>query len=333
MKSFALIVSGVLVAALAAFSVFERQKVDDLQRQISQIQADKEAWEASSKVEADKLQKRIEDGRQIISQLEEQRKANTKEGARDVAAQDPAAAESGKAEKQDFGSMMKKMFTDPGMKKMMRSTQLMGVKMMYGDLAKELGLTTEQANQVMEILGDRQMALTTQGMKALGGGEEASGTAGEAIKDAAATTEEFNALLENIVGKEGMTQLTQYEKTMADRMQIQQYKQAFSSSGVPLEDGQSQQLLKVMNEERLKQPASPLDAGAKDVGAAMKAMQSEETFNRLMAAQEELNGRVSTRARTILSPDQMVQFQGIQQQQLDMQKMGMEMGRKMMKGN
>ena len=227
--------------------------------------------------------------------------------------------------------MMKKMFTDPEMKKAMRSQQAMGIQMMYGDLAKELGLAPDDARQVMELLADRQMAMSAEGMKMWGG--EASrwrNGGGEQKKDRG--------------GPEGIRRANRSDPrqgrhgedegirtTIGDRMQIQQFKNAFSASGTPLEEAQATGLLAIMKEERLKEPPSPFDASSKDPGAAMKAMQSDEMLDKLMASQEELGKRVLDRARTVLSPDQMTQFEQIQKQQLEMQKMGVKMGREMMK--
>ena len=50
---------------------------------------------------------------------------------------------------------------------MMRGQQGVGVRMMYGDLAKELGLTPDEANQVMELLIDRQMDASSKAMNAV----------------------------------------------------------------------------------------------------------------------------------------------------------------------
>ena len=46
-----------------------------------------------------------------------------------------------------------------------------------------------------------------------------------------------------------------------------------------------------------------------------------------------MNRRVLDRARSVLSPDQMAQFEQIQKQQMEMQKMGMKMGREMFKAS
>ena len=153
----------------------------------------------------------------------------------------------------------------------------------------------------------------------------------ETGKKIEAGQKEFDQQLEGILGKDGFAKLKDYERTIGDRMQLQQYKQAFSASGTALEDSQANGLLAIMKDERLKETPSPFEPGNKDPGAAMKAMQSDEVLDKLMASQEALGRRVLDRARTVLSPDQMTQFEQIQKQQLEMQKMGMKMGREMMK--
>ena len=334
MKDPRIIIASIIILALGAFVFAERQSIQELQRQIAQLKQEADARAASSQGEVEQLRQKVEGGKQVIAQLETRGKelAASNPGAQAAVEGNAGGDADGKKDGEGFGKIMQKMFTDPKMKGVMRSTQMMGVKMMYSDLAKELGLGPDQANQVMELLGDRQMALTTKGMKMFTGESGDAASTEEAGKDAAATNEEYDAQLENLIGKDGMAKLKDYERTVGDRMQIQQYKQAFSSSGTPLDEKQSQGLLGIMKEERIKQPPSPLDPGAKDVGAAVKAMQSDDTFNALMASQQELNDRVLSRSRNVLSPDQMVQFEQIQKQQMDMQKMGMEMGRQFMKG-
>ena len=332
MKDPRFLISLIAVLALGGFGVAEYRTNAELNRQISKLKSEAEAQATAANVEAAKLQRKIEDGKQVIAQMDEARRKPAEGiGSEETANVAPGEGDKDKAAKPDFGSMMKKMFTDPNMKKVMRSQQMMVVKRMYSDLAKELGLTADQANQVLELLGERQMALAAKSMKLFGGEEGGAASAEETGKEVAATTEEYNAQLENLLGKDGMTKLSNYEKTAGDRMQMQQYKQAFSANGVPLDERQSLGLLGIMKEERLRQPASPLDPGAKDVGAAIEAMKSDDTFNQLMASQEGLDNRVRTRARNVLSPDQMVQFETIQKQQLEMQKMGMEMGRQFLK--
>ena len=335
MKNPRFIIAAIIILALGAFVFAEWRSNQELERQITALKLDAEARAAeaaNAQDELAKLRQKVADGKEAIAQLESRGKEVASNDANAKAAPDGAPAADAGDGKNPFGKMVQKMFSDPNGKKMMRTAQMMGVKMMYSDLAKELNLGPDQANQVMELLGDRQMSLTSKGMKMFTGETGDAAPADDASKEPETTNEEYDAQLENILGKDGMAKLKEYERTAGDRMQIQQYQQAFTASGVPLDEKQSQGLLGIMKEERMKLPPSPLDPSAKDVGAAVKALQSEETFNALMTSQQDLNGRVLSRSRNVLSPDQMVQFEQIQKQQLDMQKMGMEMGRQIMKG-
>jgi hypothetical protein len=326
MKSNRLIASAVVILALGGLSVAQWLRIDELNRQIAQLKTAAAAQAADAEKALADLKKQVDDRKQSLVKMEEQLKA-VPDGESAEAAKGRDDAGNAKTSKPDFAGMIKKMFTDPNMKKGMRGMQMMGMKMMYSDLATELGLDADKANQVMEILGDRQMALTAKGMKMLGG-DQGGEPAAEAGKEAEAPTEDYDAHLESLLGKDGMEKLKDYEKTMGERMQIQQYKQAFASSGLPLDENESKGLLTIMKEERLKLPASPLDPNAKDVGEAVKAMQSDETFNKLLANQEEMDRRVLSRAgRVFSSPDKMVQFEKIQAQQRELQKAAAEMGR------
>ena len=336
MKEPRLIIALVVILALGAFVFAERQSIRKLQSEIAQLRADAAAQAASAQAEMEKLRQKVADGRQIIAQLDtpEKRAAASAEAAKPFA--DSGAAESADAgndagKTQDFGKMIKKMFTDPSMKKVMRGTQGVAVKMMYGSLGKELGLKTEDENQLMELLIDRQMARATKGIKMSDGQIDEVQANDEAAAAGEKSDKDLDAEIESIIGKDGVAKLGSYEKGMADRMQLAQYEQSFSSSGMALNEQQSKGLLGIMQEERSRQPPSPFDPAAKDVGASMKAMQSEDAMKKLMDSQVDLNRRVLSRAGPFLSPDQMVQFQQIQQQQLDMQKMQMDMAASMFK--
>ena len=241
-----------------------------------------------------------------------------------------AAAQAGKAKKDGAGFMkgIAKMFKDPEMRKMMRGQQQMGVRMMYGDLAKELGLTPDEANKVIELLTDRQMEASAKAMDAMDGSADPARTAASA-EEAQKVVADYDAQMKNLLGEERTKKLNDYERTMGDRMAIQQYSSSFTSAGVPLDDAQKQGLLNVMKEERLKQPPGPFDPGSKNVAAQMKAMQSGEGLDQALASQRDLNQRVLTRARTVLNPDQMTAFESAQKAQVDMQEMGIKMAKGM----
>lgn len=268
------------------------------------------------------------------SEAEQLRKRNAERAAEpvDENGKTPLLADaSAKPGEKDKGGFMKgiaKMFKDPEMRKMMRGQQSMGVRMMYGDLAKELGLTPAETDQVMELLTDRQMDASAKAMDGIDqAGDEAKLAANAA--DAQKSVSDYDAKLKNILGEERSRKLSDYERTIGDRMAMQQYSGAFSSAGAPLDETQKQGLFNVMKEERLKQLAGTLDPGNKDVAAQMKAMQSGEGLTEALNKQRELNQRVLTRSRDVLSPDQMTALEKAQKAQIDMQEMGMKMAQGM----
>ncbi|MHA3771689.1 hypothetical protein ACXR0O_09140 [Verrucomicrobiota bacterium sgz303538] len=235
-----------------------------------------------------------------------------------------------KKEGANFMQSMAKMFKDPEMKKAMRGQQAMGIRMMYGDLAKELGLTPDEASQVMEILTDRQTAMSEKGMEMMNGASGDEAKLAEAGKSINESREEYDSQLENILGKDKKAKLQEYERTLGDRMALNQVQQQFAAQGIALEDSQKQNLLKVMVEERLKTPTNPWDPAKPDVAGQINALKSDDFLNRMIDQQKQTNINVLNRAKAFLSPDQVNALQQSQEQYIQMQEFGMKMGRQML---
>ena len=236
-------------------------------------------------------------------------------------AQDPAtgSAEGKPAEKPNMLAGLAKLFTDPEMKKLMRTQQSAGTRMMYRDLAKELGLSDEETDKVMELLAARQAAASEL---ALSG---ASGAKADPAKSAEVA--DFDAKIKALLGPEKAAKLNEYERTAGDRMAVRQYERSFTQAGLPLDETQSAGLLQIMKDERMKAPASPLESGGRNPLAAMASMQDGAALEQALQTQRDLQQRVLARAHTVLSPDQMTAFESAQKQQLQMQEMGVKMGK------
>ena len=236
-------------------------------------------------------------------------------------AKDPATGtvEGKPAEKPNLLTGLAKFLTDPEMKKLMRTQQSAGTRLMYGDFAKELGLSEDQANKVMELLAARQAAANELAL---------NGVAGEKT-DPAKTAEvaAYDAKINALLGPEKAAKLNEYERTSGDRMAVRQYERSLTKAGLPLDETQSASLLQIMKEERMKAPANPLESGGKNPLAAMAAMQDGAALEQSLQTQRELQERVLARAHTVLSPDQMGAFESAQKQQLQMQEMGVKMGK------
>ncbi|MDB6173701.1 MAG: hypothetical protein JWL59_3012 [Chthoniobacteraceae bacterium] len=227
-----------------------------------------------------------------------------------------AGAKEGKPEEGGFMKKMAKMYDDPAMKKVMRTQQLMGIKMLYADLGKELGLSSEDASQLMELLADRQVDISAKSLAILGEGGDA--------KSVTASKEEHDQQIKGLIGEDRMKKLTEYEAGIGDRMQMQQVQQSLTSSGMPLDEKQRASLLSIMKEERLVTPPNPFTANAQNPTAQIKAMQSGEGVDQFVKSTEDFNQRVSRRARGVLNPDQINSFDATQKQQLEMIQMSMK---------
>ncbi len=125
--------------------------------------------------------------------------------------------------------------------------------------------------------------------------------------------------------------MNEYEKSIGERVVLDQIQRQLSAGGNPIEQTQTQSLLSIMREEREKTP-NAAGFGGTDPGAQAKLFQDDQAVESWLKSQEDFNRRVLDRARTVLTPDQMLAFAAAQKQQLDMQQMGIKMSQEMFKG-
>ena len=328
-----------ILAALicAAVLIAEEQRIGGLRQSLAQLQKDTTAAQEQMNRDAAELKKLRERSTALASESEQLREHLTeaKAAAPDAAAGATAAGAGAKKDDPQAGWMkgMAKMFRDPEMKKVMRTQQSMGIRMMYGDLGKELGLSTAETDKLLELIADRQMDASEKAMASIDGAEKDPAKLAQAGQDAQQVVADYEEKLKALLGPEKKAKLDEYDRTLGDRMALQQYSGSFASAGQPLDDTQRTGLLQIMKEERLKTPAGPLDPGNKDLAAAMKAMQSGDALEKSLASQRDLQQRVMARAHTVLTPDQMNAFAEAQKAQLQMQEMGVKMGRAMFGGD
>ncbi len=226
-----------------------------------------------------------------------------------------------------MADMMSKMMQDPAMKEMIRSQQKTMMKTMYGALFKELNLAADDQKKLTDLILDSQMG----GMDNLG---ELMGKDDAARQNAvSAMTDKNNKLKEDIkglLGEEKFAQYESYQKTMGDRMVLDQFQEHLGDS--PLRDDQSKQLLQLLADERGRVP--PVISEDPDkAGDAFAKMASEEALNQQLKWQEDLNQRVLGRAAQVLTTDQLKEFTEFQTTQLNMQRMGLKMAREMFGGS
>ncbi len=327
MKSVVTYFSLAVAALLAISAQYQRSVVNERDATISDLFAQLAALRASAD------ESRSE--RQIAKLYAEVAEENTKRLAaeRDAALakikESPAAgaAPAAAVEKSatDAGGMAKglaDMFKGDEGKKMLKMQSEMGARMMYGDFTKKLDPAT--ADAVMALLAERQGMMASAGIEAMNAADPKAAQAKIAEQKA-----EFDKKLTGMIGKDKMTELESYERTVGDRMMFGQVESQFSAAGTPLTPDQREGVLALMAQERMKTPRSALEQGNSDPTEGMRALQDEKVVSDWLKSEEELHNRVLTQASGILSPDQIVTYTKSLQQMRDMQKFGMEMGKKM----
>jgi hypothetical protein len=333
--------------ALAGLVAYQWQRTGELQKEVARRQVEAVTARekvAASEMETRKLAERAESFKAAADQLQERNKALIAQlptravaappNAPQADAKVPAAGEETAADGEGGGDFMKgiaKMYSDPKMKEMLRSQQAMGVNLIYGGLAKDLALNKDEAREVMDILLDRQMEAAESSMKIFEKGQPDPEKMQEAGEQSAAAREVRNQELRETLGPGRYKKFEDYEKTIGERMALEQVEKQLAAGGTPLAAGQSQSLLEIMKQERLRTPPTTLNSANPDQTAQLAALRSDTALDEWNKSQEAFNRRILDRARPLLNADQLTAFEAAQKQQLSMQQMGMRMGQQMMK--
>ncbi|MEY2409198.1 MAG: hypothetical protein QOF48_1868 [Verrucomicrobiota bacterium] len=221
----------------------------------------------------------------------------------------------------DFAKMMK----DPAMKEMIRSQQKTMMKSIYGPLFKDLNLPADQQKKLTDLIIDTQLS-GMDNVADLMGNDGASRT--NAISAVAERQKSLETDIKSLLGPEKFSEYQEYHKSLSDRIILNQFQQQAAGSDTALRDDQLKSLTQMMREEREKVPAVISEDPTKTADSLAKMMNSE-LMEQQFKWQEEFNKRVFDRAGTLLTPDQLKEFGEFQQQQSNMQKLGLKMAREM----
>ncbi|OGV72813.1 MAG: hypothetical protein A3K19_28470 [Lentisphaerae bacterium RIFOXYB12_FULL_65_16] len=213
----------------------------------------------------------------------------------------------------DFLGHFAKMMEKPEMREAMQAQQKVVLSMLYGNLFKKLNLTPEELDQFKDILVDRQMA----GMTMLQAGDKQ-----DRMTAMLEAQQQSESAVKELLGEEQYKVYKDYEATVGERMQLSQLNQLLAEKAMPLDEAQQEELITLMVEERQKSNV----ASMKEQQAEwLNGMPSDEMLNQQLLKQEELNKRVYERSAATLSVPQQAELKAFQAQQIQMQKLGIQM--------
>lgn len=160
-------------------------------------------------------------------------------------------------------------------------------------------------------------------------GREGIGGNGDGGETFSAAKQQSDAEIKALLGPERFAQYEDYQKTMGERMQLDQFKNQLAADNMAMRDEQKAQLFQIMKEEKASvPPIIPTD----QTQPPRKDLFTPENIDKQSQWMTDYNQRVLARATQVLTPEQARQFQSFQEQQLSMQKLGLNMARQMLGG-
>jgi hypothetical protein len=222
-----------------------------------------------------------------------------------------------------LGKILSKMMDDPETKKFIRDQQRQMLDPLYGPLIQQMGLTPEEAETFKDVLADNVMKGAEKASSLLSGVSSTNRT--EMLNTLAAEQNSFDEQLKAFLGDPRYAQYKDYQQTVGERMQLNQFRQQTAGSENPLTNQQMEQLLVLMNEEKQNVAAAagqPLPGTGQD-DANLQAMLSGDQMERLLQAYQTVYERTYERAGGVLSPDQLNAFGRFQTNTLQAMRLGM----------
>ena len=224
---------------------------------------------------------------------------------------------------------MADMMKDPAMKEMMKTQMRSQLEFVYRDLFELLALDPAKQDKLTKMLADRAGAGMELGLSMMGGAKISDEQKKQKTEAMKAATEASNKALKELLGDADFAKFESFEKSQPERQQLNTLNAQLKEKGIALSDEAESKLMDVMFKERTN---FKYDTDFADQKNFDMDKYTHEGLDRFAEQQKELSAKILKKVEGILTPDQMDVFRKNQEQQAAMQKMGMEMGLKMMGG-
>ncbi|MDB6070261.1 MAG: hypothetical protein JWL81_1432 [Verrucomicrobiales bacterium] len=226
-------------------------------------------------------------------------------------------------------SGMAKMMKDPAMRDAMKAQMRSQVEFMYRDLFDLLGLDATKQESLTKLLQERSSAGMELGLAMMGGEPISDEDKKKKMEEMKLANEESDKVMKELLGDADFTKFQQFEKSQPERQQLNALNGQLKDKGIGLSEQAESQLMDAMFNERTN---FKYDVNFADQKNFDPSQFTEQNLGRFTEQQAELRGKILEKAGGILTPEQLDVFRKSQEQQAAMEKMGMEMGLKMMGG-
>ena len=224
---------------------------------------------------------------------------------------------------------MADMMKDPAMKEMVKAQMTTQVEVMFRDLFDLLGLDADKQDKLTKMLVDRSAAGMDLGMSMMGGNKLSDEDRKSKTEEMTTATAASDKAIKELLGDADYGKFESYEKSQPERMQLKTLNSQLKDKGIALTEEAESKLMDTMFQERTN---FKYDTDLSDQKSFDPDKFTDQNLTRFQEQQAVLRGNILTKAQGILSPGQLEVFRKSQEQQAAMEKMGMEMGLKMMGG-
>ena len=176
-------------------------------------------------------------------------------------------------------------------------------KRLYADVGRELNLSADQADRLIELMANPQGRFGGEGRPM----PMDRASAQQALKE---IVEQNRKEVAAIIGDGKMAQWADYQKSLPQRAQVDQIRQQLDSAGLPLSADQRTELVTAMVEESKSNPRPPLASGM-----ALEDLQKQQSD-----WQEAYDKSVAERAKQVLSSEQYDRYHQYQEWMADMRR-------------
>ena len=326
MKNITIVVLLAVSIALGALTIHQKNQLAQMQTQLASVQN-----QLKKKSEADEKTMFAESRAKMLQNALTETAAAAGEQSKQVAQLQKSLVATKTNGANPFGEMSK-MFKDPKMKEMIKSSQKMFMGPMidkqYAALFQQLNMTPEQAATLKDLLQKKMLAGADAGMSMMDGSLDAAQRA-DLTKQIKSATDDYDAQLKQFLGDENYPAFQGYEKTVPDRMTVSQFSDQLAGGASPLSNDQQQQLAVAMNDARTSFKWTTDYNNKNPPNGDYASMFSEDKINQFTSEKERFDQQFLTRAQQILTPEQAMAFQQFQTAQRELQIMGMKMAANM----
>ncbi len=228
------------------------------------------------------------------------------------------------------------MFKDPKMREMMKAQQksVIGpiIDKQYADLFKQLNMTPDQASAMKDLISKKMLAGADVGMAMLDDSLDASQRA-DLTKQVKAESDDYDQQIKQLLGDDNYKGYQSYEKTVPDRMAVDQFNSQFAGTSTALTPSQQQQLVQALSDSRNNFNWTSGLNNQQDLGANgdIASMLTDENIAKFTAEREQFDQQFLARAQQFLTPEQVTAYQQFQKQQRELQLMGFNVAKQMFK--